>query len=207
MKRISLAICLACLTILLTGCAEKCIVSECENNQQKGSTYCIEHITLLDEAEDAIERICKEYGFDEYTFSLAIPDRYTFVGFTMDIEIQTNKKVEYSMILDYIKELIAYRRDKTDIMVNCWYWTIGDKLVINDVEYREDAGKLEIDSKVVYPEPTEAPKKNTKTNTKTCEVCSKEGTYKYESFTGQTEYYCYKHYQELKDMLNNFGLD
>ena len=41
----------------------------------------------------------------------------------------------------------------------------------------------------------------------TCEVCNKEGTHKYNSFTGQTEYYCTKHYEELKSMLNSFGLN
>lgn len=41
----------------------------------------------------------------------------------------------------------------------------------------------------------------------TCEQCNKEGTNKYESFTGQTEYYCADHYKELIDMLNSFGLD
>lgn len=35
----------------------------------------------------------------------------------------------------------------------------------------------------------------------TCEVCGKEGTNKYDSFTGQTEYYCTQHYKELLEML------
>ena len=41
----------------------------------------------------------------------------------------------------------------------------------------------------------------------TCEECSREGTHKYDSFTGQTEYYCTEHYEELMDMLDVFGLD
>ena len=41
----------------------------------------------------------------------------------------------------------------------------------------------------------------------TCEKCSREGTHKYDSFTGQTEYYCTKHYEELKSMLEAFGLN
>lgn len=34
-----------------------------------------------------------------------------------------------------------------------------------------------------------------------CEECSNEGTNKFESFTGQTEYYCDKHYKELMEMF------
>ena len=34
-----------------------------------------------------------------------------------------------------------------------------------------------------------------------CEVCSDEGTITYESFTGQTEYYCETHYKELMEMF------
>lgn len=41
----------------------------------------------------------------------------------------------------------------------------------------------------------------------TCEQCSREGTHKYDSFTGQTEYYCTEHYEELKQMLEAFGLE
>lgn len=40
----------------------------------------------------------------------------------------------------------------------------------------------------------------------TCSVCAKEGVHVYESFTGQTEYYCKQHYAELMDMLEAFGL-
>lgn len=39
-----------------------------------------------------------------------------------------------------------------------------------------------------------------------CEVCSDAGWHKYNSFTGQTEYYCDKHYKELMalfDALSN----
>lgn len=43
-------------------------------------------------------------------------------------------------------------------------------------------------------------------NKQKCEVCSREGTNKYESFTGQTEYYCSQHYKELLEMLESFGL-
>lgn len=39
-----------------------------------------------------------------------------------------------------------------------------------------------------------------------CEECSREGTHRYESFTGQTEYYCSEHYEELMEMLKSFGL-
>lgn len=41
----------------------------------------------------------------------------------------------------------------------------------------------------------------------TCEICSREGTNKYESFTGQIEYYCSQHYKELLEMLENLGLE
>lgn len=44
-------------------------------------------------------------------------------------------------------------------------------------------------------------------NKHTCEECSKEGTHRYESFTGQVEYYCTEHYEELQAMLNSFGLN
>lgn len=40
----------------------------------------------------------------------------------------------------------------------------------------------------------------------TCEICSREGTNKYESFTGQTEYYCSQHYKELLEMLEDLGI-
>ena len=48
---------------------------------------------------------------------------------------------------------------------------------------------------------------NSRYSSHTCEECSREGTHKYESFTGQTEYYCTQHYEELNDLLNSFGLD
>ena len=41
----------------------------------------------------------------------------------------------------------------------------------------------------------------------TCEICGREGTNKYESFTGQTEYYCTQHYKELLEMLENLGIE
>lgn len=44
-------------------------------------------------------------------------------------------------------------------------------------------------------------------NIHTCEQCSREGTHRYKSFTGQIEYYCTEHYKELQAMLNSFGLN
>ncbi len=41
----------------------------------------------------------------------------------------------------------------------------------------------------------------------TCEECSREGIHSYEGFTGETEYYCTEHYEELKAMLSVFGLN
>ena len=41
----------------------------------------------------------------------------------------------------------------------------------------------------------------------TCEQCNKEGIHVYYSFTGQTEYYCTEHYEELMDMLEAFGVE
>lgn len=41
----------------------------------------------------------------------------------------------------------------------------------------------------------------------TCEICSREGTNRYDSFTGQTEYYCTQHYEELLEMLEAFGIN
>lgn len=40
-----------------------------------------------------------------------------------------------------------------------------------------------------------------------CEECSKAGTHTYNSFTGQTEYYCAEHYLELLEMLESLGVD
>lgn len=40
-----------------------------------------------------------------------------------------------------------------------------------------------------------------------CEECSKEGQYQYDSFTGQSEYYCAEHYLELMEMLEALGID
>jgi hypothetical protein len=40
----------------------------------------------------------------------------------------------------------------------------------------------------------------------TCEECSKEGIYTITGITGQTEYYCSTHYEELKNLVGNlFG--
>ena len=42
----------------------------------------------------------------------------------------------------------------------------------------------------------------------TCEECSADATYSYKSpFSGQTEWYCYKHYKELKELLEQFGMN
>lgn len=41
----------------------------------------------------------------------------------------------------------------------------------------------------------------------TCEECDREGTHVYYSFTGQTEYYCTEHYEELKDMIEFLGIE
>lgn len=54
---------------------------------------------------------------------------------------------------------------------------------------------------------TDKSSSNSKMNGHTCEECGREGVYRYKSFTGKTEYYCAKHYKELKDMLDSFGLD
>ncbi len=37
----------------------------------------------------------------------------------------------------------------------------------------------------------------------TCEVCGKEGTYSIVGFSGKKEYYCYKHYTELNDLMKS----
>lgn len=37
--------------------------------------------------------------------------------------------------------------------------------------------------------------------TPTCEVCSKKATYSIKGITGQTEYYCTEHYNEMKELL------
>lgn len=45
------------------------------------------------------------------------------------------------------------------------------------------------------------------TNWHSCEECSREGIYEYESFTGETEYYCSRHYEELLEMLKELGIN
>lgn len=37
--------------------------------------------------------------------------------------------------------------------------------------------------------------------TPTCEACSKKATYSIKGITGQTEYYCTTHYNEMKELL------
>lgn len=37
--------------------------------------------------------------------------------------------------------------------------------------------------------------------TPTCEACSKKATYSIKGITGQTEYYCTEHYNEMKELL------
>lgn len=39
----------------------------------------------------------------------------------------------------------------------------------------------------------------------TCEECSSVGTYTITGFSGKTEYYCYKHYHELMDMMDKIS--
>lgn len=43
---------------------------------------------------------------------------------------------------------------------------------------------------------------STSKNIKTCEVCGKTGSFELVGFTGATEYYCYEHYKEMKDIAD-----
>lgn len=38
-----------------------------------------------------------------------------------------------------------------------------------------------------------------------CEECDREGTYSIVGFSGRTEYYCTKHYYEMKELLDTFS--
>lgn len=44
-----------------------------------------------------------------------------------------------------------------------------------------------------------------KSENHTCEECNNVGTYTITGFSGQTEYYCYKHYSELMDMMDKIS--
>ena len=47
-----------------------------------------------------------------------------------------------------------------------------------------------------------AAEKVAQTNQHYCEVCGDEATYSFEGISGTKEYYCYTHYNEMKDMLD-----
>lgn len=67
----------------------------------------------------------------------------------------------------------------------------GDYFRINEKEYYSSIFEKAYGTYTSYP----------------CSVCDKEGVHVYESFTGQTEFYCTTHYLEILDMLDAMGAD
>lgn len=82
-----------------------------------------------------------------------------------------------------------------------WKLTAANTQYSIDLQWKDITGTAKI---------TTGPTRSTDTysqNKHTCEVCSKEGTHRYESFTGQTEYYCTEHYNEMMNLMKELGLN
>lgn len=196
MKKLILMLCCMLCIILLSACSHKCIVDVCENKSKHSDSYCDEHIAFISETTSAMEELCNRYGLIDYQISFNYPE-YSTIGYSINIDA---KKDEIGF-----KELVSFIEEVSDYSIDGWWRTIGDTICINGHVYDYSKGILTQDGGAVYSTATPAPKMPADAHT--CEVCNSRGEWRYESFTGQIEYYCYPHYKELQDMLNNFGLD
>lgn len=96
--------------------------------------------------------------------------------------------------------------DENGKEVHGWKLSAPNTQYTIDLQWQDITGTAKISTGPALLNDTSDNYKSNK-NEHTCEVCDKKGTHRYESFTGQTEYYCTEHYNEMMDMLKSFGMD
>lgn len=118
---------------------------------------------------------------------------------------------DFFAIVTYWGDSTAYKEDVILIDENGeevygWELSVPYTEYTIDLQWQDITGTAEIST---GPAPLSDTSNNytSSKNEHTCEVCSREGTHRYESFTGQIEYYCTEHYNEMMDMLKSFGMD
>lgn len=126
----------------------------------------------------------------------------------VDFEISVNGKNSNG---DYIVTIICNElveseyKEIYDIVYNVYSSDADVTLVINGDRYQKGLYKLYKNGETVYNVKSYS---SSSSSSHTCEECSNAAIYSYESpFSGEKEWYCYAHYNELQDLLGQFGME
>lgn len=119
-----------------------------------------------------------------------------------DISIKgKNSNGDYTVVVECNELIDKTYEEMYQIVYKVYSSDAEVTLIVNGDRYQKGLYKLYKNGETVYTVKSSS-------SSHTCEECSRTGTHSYISpFSGEKEWYCDTHYEELKNLLGQFEMD
>ena len=134
---------------------------------------------------DELTADATKQGLEDFTIS--VKGKNSYGDYNVVIECDELKGADYEKMYQIVYYVYSGDAEVT--------------FVVDGDRYQKGLYKLLKNGETVYT-------KKSSSSSHTCEECSRTGTHSYTSpFSGEKEWYCDRHYEELQDLLGQFGMD
>lgn len=179
-KIVMLTCCIGIMTFIISGCGNE--------NKESNAWICAKHVVEEELKSPSTAKFC---SYPDAKITDMGDNRYKVEGYvdaknSFGAEIRTDFTVTLTLTKSgYKDESCSFDSDSIDSESGDMKDFISDYIDEHPEEYSQ-TDESDYDTQ------------------HTCEVseCYKDGTYSIVGISGETEYYCYDHYQEIQDIIN-----